>query len=229
VTTTEKAAFVPNCVFIPASAIWKDNRGEHVDAEDAVLLMLDGNNNYGEVFTKEHWENDGEPNYLRRFGRFVNADDTPIDPELGRVELMPDLCVIKIDEREWWLDPLVLEQTKQIFGVYVFDRRQHFHLCSFSASYELHFLGSQWEVVEGLSDEDHEELWERITEGDRQSEPITYWDRYDIDAMMQTECREGFLPPDATTRGGFILTGIKSITTEDAIEEAQEAYAASEF
>ena len=68
---------------------------------------------------------------------------------------------------------MVLERTTRIFGVYVFDRRQHFHLCSFSASYELYFLGSQWDEAEGLSDEDHDELWERITEGDRQSEPVT--------------------------------------------------------
>ena len=226
-TTIEQAAFVPNCVFIPAAAVWKDRRGEHVDPKDATLLMLEGDNNYGEVFTSEVWETDGQPSYLRRFGRFVSADDSPIDPDQGRVELLPELFVVKIDEREWWLDPVVLERTKRIFGVYVLDRRQHFHICSFSASHELYFLGSQWEEVERLSDEENEDLWERITVGDGQSESVTYWDKADIDRMLASVCREGFLPTGCS--GGFALKGIVSVTTGDSIEEARESYQASEF
>lgn len=226
-TTTEKAEFIPNCVFIPATAVWKDRRGEHVDPDDATLMMLDGDNNHGEVFTNDAWENDGPPSYLRQYGQFVSADDNPIDPELGRVELLPDLHVVKIDETEYWIDPEVLKRTQRIFGVYVFDRRQHYHICSFTASYELHFLGSQWEEVEGLSEEDHDDLRERITEGDLQSEPVSYWDRNDIDRMLTTACREGFFPTGDS--GGFALTGIVSVTTEDAIEEARESYQASEF
>lgn len=226
-TTTEKAEFIPNCVFIPATAIWKDSRGEHVDADDATLMMLDGDNNHGEAFTNDAWVNDGRPSYQRRYGKFVDADDNPIAPEHGRVELLPELFVVKIDETEYWLDPKVLKGTKRIFGVYVFDRRQQFHICSFTASYELHFLGSQWEEVEGLSEEDHDDLWHRINEGDLQSEPVSYWDRNDIERMLATTCRAGFLPTERS--GGFALTGVVSITTEDAIEEAQESYQASEF
>ena len=226
-TTTDKAAFVPNCVFIPADAVWNDSRGEHVDPEDATLLMLDGDNNYGEVFTSEDWANDGQPSYQRRYGQFVDADDNPIDPEHGRVELLPELFVVKIDETEYWIDPVVLGRTKRIIGVYVFDRRQQFHICSFTASHELYFLGSQWEEIEGLSDEDHDDLWERIMQGDGQSEPVSYWDRWDIDRMLANACREGFLPTEAT--GGFALIGVVSVTTADAIEETRESYQASEF
>lgn len=139
-TTIEKTAFMPNCVFIPAEAIWKDTRGEHVDPDDAAPLMLVGDNNYGEVFSAEAWEKDGFPSFFRRFGRFVDADDNPIDPDHGRVELLPDLHVVKIEERDHWLDSVVMARTTRIFGVYVFDRRQHFHICSFSASHELHFF-----------------------------------------------------------------------------------------
>lgn len=226
-TTTDKAAFAPNCVFIPAHSVCKDSRGEHVDPTDAILMMLDGDNNYGEVFTSEAWENDGQPSYQRRYGQFVDADDNPIAPEHGRVELLPELFVVKIDEREYWLDPVVLGRTKRIFGVYVLDRRQQFHICSFSASHELYFLGSQWEESEGLSDEDHDDLWDRFNQGDGQSEPVSYWNRWDIDRMLANACREGFLPTERS--GGFALTGIVSVTTEEAIEEAREAYQASEF
>jgi hypothetical protein len=226
-TTTEKVEFTPNCVFIPATAVWNDRQGEHVDPDGATLLMLEGDNNYGEVFTSGAWENDGQPSYQRRYGQFVDADDNPIAPEQGRVELLPELFVVKIDEREHWLDPVVLERTKRIFGVYVFDRRQHFHISSFSASHELYFLGSQWEAIEGLSDEEHEDLWQRINEGDLQSEPVSYWDTWDIDRMLMNSCQEGFLPTECS--GGFALTGLASVTTADAIEEARESYHSSEF
>lgn len=226
-TTTKKTAFMPNCVFIPAEAVCKDSRGEHVDPNDATLLMLDGDNNYGEAFTSEAWENDGPPSFLRRYGQFVSVDNSTIDPEIGRVELLPDLHVVKIDETEYWLDPVILERTKRIFGVYVFDRRQHFHICSFSASHELYFLGSQWEEVEGLSDEDHDDLWQWINNGDGQSEPVTYWDKADIDRILASDCRDGCLPTEGC--GGFALKGIRSVTTVDAIEEARESHQASEF
>ena len=226
-TTTEKAGFIPNCVFIPANAVWKDGRGEHVDPNDATPLMLDGDNNYGEVFTQNAWENDGQPSYLRRYGQFVDADDNPIDSDQGRVELLPELFVVKIDERELWIDPVVLGRTKRIFGVYVFDRCQQFHICSFTASHELYFLGSQWEAIEGLNEDEHEDLWQRINEGDLQSDPVTYWDKSDIDRMLTISCRDGFLPTDGS--GGFALTGVVSVTTEDAIEEARESYQSSEF
>jgi len=228
-TAIETAAFMPNCVFLPAAAVWKDGRGEHVDRDDATLLMLNGDNNYGEVFTKEAWARHGQPSYLRRYGQFVHPDDCHIDPDFGRVELLPDLHVVKIDERDYWIDPVVLERTTRLFGVYVFDRRQQIHICSFSASYELHFLGLQWEEIEGLSDEQRDELAERIGEGDRQSDPITYWDKWDVDSMMRSNCREGWLPAVSSHAGGFALSGIVSVTTEDALEEARESYQASEF
>jgi hypothetical protein len=226
-TAIEQAEFIPNCVFIPAVAVWRDSRGEHVDPDDAMPLMLVGDNNYGEVFKAEEWEHDGPPSFLRRFGKFVDADDNPIEPEHGRVELLPELFVAKIDETEYWLDPVVVGRTKRIFGVYVFDRRQQFHICSFTSSHELHFLGSQWDEAEGLSDEEHDDLWERINEGDGQFDPVSYWDRFDIDRILANPCREGLLPNDGN--GGFALTGIVSVTTEDAIEEARESYQASEF
>ena len=221
-TMTEKAEFIPNCVFIPAAS-----QGEQIHPNDATLLMLVGDNNYGELFTQHAWEHDGQPSFLRRYGQFVSADNNPIDPEHGRLELLPELFVVKIDEREYWLDPVVLKRTTRILGVYVFDRRQHFHICSVSASHELYFLGSQWEEIEGLSDEEHDDLWERIMQGDGQSDPVTYWDKADIDRMLANICREGFLPTENS--GGFTLTGIVSVTTGDAIEEARDAYQANEF
>jgi hypothetical protein len=227
IVTVEKSAFVPNCVFIPASAV---SDGQHVDPEDATLLMLEGDNVYGQVFTKEAWELGGEPSFIRRIGKFFNADEeeSPIDEDLGRVELLPELCVVKIDERDYWCDPVVLARTTRIVGVYVFDRRQHVHICSFTPCYELHFLGSQWEEIDGLIDEEHDELSDQIIRGDGQSEPVTYWDKHEVDSMLETACQEGCLPSPGRN-GGFVLGDIVSVTTEDALAEAAEAYSACEF
>jgi len=226
---TEQAAFTPNCVWIPNDAVWQDSQGEHVDPQQAVLLMLDGDNNGGEVFTKSAWESEGPPSFQRRFGEFKFLGDDSFDPMDGRIELLPDLFIVKIDERDYWLDPVVLSRSTRLFGVYVFDRRQHYHICSFTPCYELHFLGSQWDCPNERSDEDRDELWDRIHQGDCQSELITYWDRADIDRFLETRCEVGCLPPMGTDHGGFRLDGITAVTTQDAIEEVQEAHSQSEF
>ncbi len=67
-------------------------------------------------------------------------------------------------------------------------------------------------------------MWDR-----RPLEPITVGlRRLGVDdRMLANACREGFLPTDES--GGFALTGIMSVTTSDAIEEARESYQSSEF
>lgn len=227
--TIKRAAFTPNCVWIPNDSVWRDSRGEHVDPQQAVLLTLDGDNNSGDVFTKSAWESGGPPSFQRRFGQFTFLGDDSFDPSEGRIDLLPDLFVVKIDERHHWLDPVVLSRTTRLFGVYVFDRRQHFHICSFTPCHELHFLGSQCECPDELSDEDRDDLWNRIHEGDCQSEPVTYWDKADIDRFLKVGCKAGFLPPLGAEHGGFRLDGIAAVTTQDAIDEVREAHSQGEF
>jgi hypothetical protein len=228
-TLIKKAAFQPNCVWIPNDAVWRDSQGEHVDPEQTVLLMFDSDGNDGEVFTRSAWESDGPPSFRRRWGDFEYLDEDSFDSTNGQIELLPDLCVVKIDERGYWRDPVVLSRTTRLFGVYVFDRRRHVHICSFTPCYELHFLGSQWDCLPEISDEDREDLWDRIQEGDRQSEPVTYWDKTDIDRFLETGCQVGFLPPVGSNHGGFRLDGITAVTTADALEEVREAYSLCEF
>lgn len=227
--TITRAAFTPNSVWIPNDAIWQDSQGEHVDPQQAVLLMLDGDNNSGDVFTKAAWENDGPPSFQRRFGEFIPLGDDAFDLSEGRIDLLPDLYVVKIDEREHWLDPVVLSRTTRLFGVYVFDRRQHFHICSVTPCHELHFLGSQWDCPDDLSDEDRDDLWDRIQDGDGQSDLITYWGKADIDRFLETGCKVGCLPPLGAEHGGFRIDGLAAVTTQDAIEEVREAHSHEEF
>jgi hypothetical protein len=210
-------AFVPNCALIPADV------ESPIDPAACRLLMLDSQTNVGPIYAREEWEQGAGPSYYRHSAR---EEYTDVHGQKVHIELLPDLYVIKIDERDYWC-PVVLDRTSRLYGVYVFDRRKHVHCCSFEATYELHFLGSQYEYSRDLSDDEQEELSDAIREGDIQSESVTYWGVHDIDRMLECPCREGYLPEGMA--GGFHLTGIHSVTTDDAIEEAQEGYACAEF
>lgn len=218
---TEKRPFVADAVFIPASAIWKDSQGEHADPDQCIKLMVDGDNNSADVFTEMAWNHDGEPLCRREWGEFTSVEG-------GKVDLLPELWVVKIDEREHWLDPKVLAACPRLYGVYVFDRKQHFHICSFEPCYELHFFGSDYTLIDEVQDDDSRlsEIDDKIREGDCQCERVTYWGVLDIDRMLETEIREGRLPPEEKN-GGYRLHGIVAVTYEDAVEQAREAHNSS--
>ena len=219
-TTTEKTPFKPTAVLITPEAEFKDGGRTAVDPELATLLHLDSDDNSGWLFTHDEWENDREPRIYRRYGEHEGLREDE------RVELLPDMWIVKIDEREYWLDPVVLDRTRRIFGVYVFDRRKHVHCCSFEATYECTFLGSQWEASRELTDNETEDLDERIREGDGQCEAVCYWGVHDIDRMLAETCREGFLP---TGNAGEFKVEVTSVVTDDAIAEIEETYCQSEL
>jgi len=202
-----KAPFKPTAVLIS-----EDNR---------TLLHLDSEDNSGWLYTQDEWENNREPRIYRRYGKHEGLKENE------RVELLPDLWIVKLDEREHWIDPMILERTSRLYGVYVFDRRQHFHLCSFEATYELHFLGSQWETSRELTDTENEELREAIREGDIQAEDVSYFGAPEIDQILDTPFREGFLPKEGNA--GMQVSDLTSVIADDAIEEVREAYCQSEY
>ena len=217
---TEKRTFVADAVFIPNSARWKDNHG---DPDNCIKLMVDGDNNNADVFTEEAWNNDGEPFCRREWGEFTAVDG-------GLVDLRPELWIVKIDEREHWIDAEILANCPRIYGVYVFDRKQHFHLCSFEACYELHFLGTQYDESDELHGDEYrrDEINGKIVEGDALCEQVSYWSVANIDRMLRTEINEGCLPPEGK-HGGCRLNFIESVTYNDALEEAREAHCGSEL
>ena len=117
--TTTRKLFIPNAVFIPT----KDGKeGRDFDRSDCTLLFVDGEFIYGEVFTEEAWQNGGEPSYIQRRGDFFLPDESEIPT--GRVQLLPDACIVKIPDRDYWCDE-VQKLTTRIFAVYALDRRQH--------------------------------------------------------------------------------------------------------
>jgi hypothetical protein len=210
-----KRLFIPNAVYIPT----KDGKeGKDFDWGDCTFLLVDGEYSHGDVYTEEAWKNDGEPEYLQRRGDFFLSDGSELP--VGRVQLLPDTCIVKLPERQHWCED-VQKLTGRMFGVYALNRRQHFHLCEMCASYELWFLETQYEEAGSVNDAD--ELNEMILEGDGQTEPVTYIHVCDIEPMFGRgrRCRPGRLPQN-DHGGGYRLRGINSVTWEGVMEEIAE-------
>jgi hypothetical protein len=219
-TTKTKAEFKPTAALITEAAEFQDAGQTRVDPALVTLLHLDSVNNCGWLYTREEWEGDKEARIYRRFGEHEGLQ------EGERVELLPDVWIVKIDEREHWIAPDILDKTARIFGVYVFDRRQVTHCCSLSGSYYLTFLGTQWEESRELTDDEREELDESIREGNCQCESSNYFDERAVDRMIAESCREGCLP---TGKAGGFHVDVTAVVTDDAIAEIEEAYRGSEL
>ena len=141
-----------------------------------------------------------------------------------RIQLLPDMWCVKTDDTEYWDEEFRKEhKIKHIFGVYVFSKSTHCHLCEFTPSYELCFMGSQWDAdLDDSDDELPDRIDEAVREGDTSTEEYSYMHVSDIDALLKTEIKEGFFPPEGQGGGGYRITGLVSVTVEDAIEEIRE-------
>jgi hypothetical protein len=213
-TVAERKLFRPNAVYVP---IQDGKEGRDFDREDCTLLFVDGEYAYGEVYTEEEWKDGGSPSYVQRRGDFFLLDGSEVVE--GRVQLLPDVCVVKIPEWEWWSED-VQAMTKRLFGVYALDRRQHFHLCELCASYELWFVEPQYEETDEVAGDEHlrDELYQIVTGA--YEEPVTYVHRKEIDPMFLRgrRCRPGFLP-EGERAGGYRLRGLRSVTWDGVMEE----------
>ena len=218
--TTQRRLFTPNAVFIPT----KDGKeGKTFDRTDCTLLHVDGEFAYGEVYTEEAWKNGGEPSYIQRRGDFFLTDDTELPA--GRVQLLPDACIVKIPDRDYWCDD-AQAMTKRIVAVYALDRRQHFHLCELCASYELWFIEHQYEATDEVDhdEEKRDELHELILDGGRYEEQVVYEHRKDVDPLFlrNRRCRPGWLPRQ-DRGGGYRVRGLRSVTWDGVMEELVES------
>ena len=211
--TTPRSLFIPNAVYIPL----KDGKeGRDFDRDDCTLLLADGEFRSGEVYTAEAWKNGGEPAYIQRCGDFFTPDGSEIS--VGRLQLLPDTCIVKFPERKHWSED-VQALTTRIFGAYALDRRRHFHLCEMCASYELWFVETQYEEASWVRDTD--ELNQIILGVD--TEPVTYMHVKDVEPMFRRgrRCRPGWLPK-SDLGGGYRLRGISAVTWEGVMEEIAE-------
>lgn len=95
----------------------------------------------------------------------------------------PEYHIIKLSERAYW-NPNIQAQTKEIFGVYAFDRSTATHCCELTPSYCLMYLGADFVPNDDLSDEEREALDTNITEGSCSSDPVIYMHVRDVENLM---------------------------------------------
>ncbi|RLC12702.1 MAG: hypothetical protein DRI24_17015 [Deltaproteobacteria bacterium] len=128
----------------------------------------------------------------------------------------PDYWLIKVPERSYWTGDEILNNTEAINGVYAFNRNLHVHICSFNPTYEMHFMGTDYEEVDGLSDDARESLNCLITDNDS-SEPVTYMSTSTVEKLLKAN-------PDS----GYKVTEYLD-DEEDAIEQIHEGWATGSF
>lgn len=226
-TATEPKVFAPNAVLIPESAIWKDNNGEHVTHDECTKLFIDGDMLFGNIFTKEQWEQDGKPSYVLRNRQYFSLDANEEEQPLVecKIELLPDMWCIKEDETKYWREDLIKKYgIKRIFGVYLFNAAKAVYCCEMTPSYERVFIHSQWEADEAIYDNEElrEELYAEIDDGDNGTETFSYAHCCDLTKIHLLKVHQGDLPPEGVTRGAYRVGELVSVTEDDAIEEIRE-------
>ena len=121
--TTPRFLFIPNAVYIPLKDGKEgrdfDRDGLHTTSGRWRVPLRRGLHRRG---VEERWRTGLHP-ALRRL---LHAHGSEIS--VGRLQLLPDTCIVKFPEREHWSED-VQAITTRIFGVYALNRRQHFHLC----------------------------------------------------------------------------------------------------
>lgn len=106
------------------------------------------------------------------------------------MQVQPDYWLVKVDERGFWNGDEILGRTTDIHGVYAFDRNLHVHICSLTPTYEMHFLGTDYEETEDLSEEEREGLNCLILENDC-SEAVTYMNARDVEKILKGNPERG--------------------------------------
>lgn len=236
--------FEPNSVLIPEDACWEDGEGRHADPEKCTLLFNDGDRARGVLYAKEAWETGGVPSFNLFNDEYYKYDDggmerlfcraglgiqdqEPDSATGDRIQLLPDMWVLKIDETKYW-EGLKEHKIKRVFGVYVLNKRKAAHLCEMTPSYELTPFDSQydqgWDADNPNYDKLNEAAFDHIMRGDgEQASDVIYIHCADVEHMLKTEIRRqaGDLP--AGHAGGYHIDGVVSVTEEDALAEIREA------
>jgi len=138
--------------------------------------------------------------------------------------------ILKVDQTYAW-DKEFLQKYRisRMFGVYIFDSAVVVHAAELAGSCECHFVESQPEYPDTLSDKDREEMFDRILEADIQTPGVAYYHVSDVKQMVPF--RRGFFPPKGKSgvvsiRGGWSRKSMSNWDEEgrrtELIEEALE-------
>lgn len=132
-----------------------------------------------------------------------------------------EVYVVYAPEHCHW-DEDVQEATKEIWGIYTFDKSEVTFACSYEATFELRQIGVEYVETDGLSEEESEELYGKICDG---------WDRcYTVYVSIDTvnEYLKNALSPNGQTprlgEAGGYRHETDETNFEDVLEELRERF-----
>jgi len=87
----------------------------------------------------------------------------------------PELVFIRIDETEYWdAEFLKDNRIKKIWSIYLYDYREHTHLCEMTPSYCLWYVDFSVEFEDDVDHDDTEEAYDKVMESQCEQEPCQY-------------------------------------------------------
>ena len=100
--------------------------------------------------------------------------------------------VIAMNDTESWTLPEKFQGKVKIYSRYLYNPNEHTYCCELTPSRELRFLGSEWVYNEGIefSDDEVEQLYEILLEGDTQTDDIIYMWSMNADKLPYYEVNE---------------------------------------
>jgi hypothetical protein len=101
-----------------------------------------------------------------------------------------EICIAKFDETEDWLDEELKRVSGRILTVYLYNPKHWVHLCEFTPSHELHFVGFVMEGSEAfgaLDDGAREVVFEKLRAGLLDQPEISYVHVSDVERLPQLE------------------------------------------
>jgi len=101
--------------------------------------------------------------------------------------------IIAMNDTESWNLPDKFQGKVKIYSRYLYNPSEHTYCCELTPSRELHFLGSEWAYNnEGIefSDDEVEQLYEILLEGDTQTDNSTYMWNMKADKLPYYEVNE---------------------------------------
>lgn len=96
---------------------------------------------------------------------------------------------IKIDQTQHWNKKFLatIGPDAKIIATYVFDHNSVTHCCELTPSYELHLAGTEFNTSSELSDEEREEIEDKIMTAEADCEDVEYHHCSSIDNKQRSK------------------------------------------
>ena len=139
-----------------------------------------------------------------------------LNPNKAVENYVPKFHSIKMDDTVYWDKEFVksLGEGSKIISTYIYDANHVVHCCEITPSYELYYAGTDFFPTKELSDEENQETFEKIMEGESDAEPAIYMHCSFVEKYYDSK------PVSA----GYSYKGQGELTPEEQMKEILEYY-----